>query len=333
MSRRNLIPVLVALSILTRSGASDAHEHMYVASTARNRGTLILDYDFTRPFPLAELANQRGTWIGVDPSLNSLVADDPARSLYRLKKGTAVTLEIVSIEPAASVLLAGRTLTAAGQRAVAGRMPYLHIHPQWTLRLPVGEFGDARVSIRVRAPGYKSSATHVGTLSAIPTTTTSTTTTTGDGSTTTTFEGQTTTTTLPPPCTASSCDDRDACTTDVCDGAVCQHTPEVDAGAVLCKLRGFQGVLDHEQPTSRKGRRVLGRLYTAVIKAREATQTARTDQTPRRMKQVSKRVSGLTNLVDFADRSGEFAPETIVELQQLATTAYDALTLWQQSGS
>lgn len=307
---------------------------MYIASTAKNGGSLVLDYDFARAFPLAELANQPGTWIGVDPSFNSLVADDPARSLYRLKTGAKVTMEIVSIDVSTSVGLANRTLDAAGDRATVGTMPYLHVHPQWTLGLPLGIFGEGHLSFRVRSSAYDPSPVYVATMLAAPpptTTTTSTTTTTGDGSTSTTLEGRTTTTTTtqPPACTAASCDDHDPCTDDVCEGVECTHTAVTAANAVLCRLRGFQTVLDHEQPTTKPGRRMLARLYKAMTRAREATQVARGKGTPRRFKLVGTRISRLTTIVDAADRGGLLTADGLTELQRLATTAYDALALWQ----
>lgn len=302
-----------------------AHEHMYIASTVRHGGALVLDYDFaTRAFPLAELSNQPGTWISVDPSFNSLVTDDPARSLYRLKNGTKLTMEIVSIDPAVTVLLANKTLSAPRQKATVGKMPYLHIHPQWTLTLPPGTYGDGHLSFRVRAPGYKPSPVYAATMSAIapPTTTTLTTT-------TTTGDGTTSTTTLPL-CTAVSCDDHDPCTDDVCtDATTCTHTDAVAADAVLCRLRALQSVLDEEQPATPKARKVLGRLYTAVTKARAATQTARSGGTARQFKQVGKRISRLTTIIDAADRTSAIDPTRVATLQSLATTAYDALTLWQ----
>lgn len=313
------------LSVLALGGIGNAHEHMYIASTLRHGGALVLDYDFAgRPFPLAELSNKPGTWIGVDPSFNSLVADDPARSLYRLKNGTKVTMEVLTVDPAVSVVLDGKTLAAAGKIAVVGKMPYLHVHPQWTLQLPHGTFGDGHVSFRVRAAGYKPSPAYAATMEALepPTTTTvSTTTTTGDG---------TTSTTTLSPCTAVSCDDHDPCTADVCaDATTCTHTNAVAADAVLCRLRALQSVLDEEQPATAKARRLLGRLYTAVTKARAATQTARSGGTTRQFKQVGKRISRLTTIIDAADRTSAIDPTRVATLQTLATTAYDALTLWQ----
>ena len=97
---------VAALCALWACRSAEAHEHMYLASNAPRGGAVVVDYDFARAFPLAELANAAGKWIGVDPSFNSLVADDPARSLYRLKGGTKVSMKITVIDP--SVLEIGR---------------------------------------------------------------------------------------------------------------------------------------------------------------------------------------------------------------------------------
>ena len=331
INTRMRLVTLLLLCFLRTVAVVSAHEHMYIASTAHNGGGLVLEYDFARSFPLAELPNRLGTWIGVDPSFNSLVADDPSGSRYRLKTGAKVVVEIVSIDGAVSVGVIDRTLTAAGDRATVGTMPYLHVHPQWTLTLPVGGFGEGHVSFRIRSSGYAPSPVYAGTLLAAPPPTTTSTT----ATTSTTFEGQTTTTTttLAPVCTTVLCDDQDPCTDDVCDGAVCRHDVAMAAAAVLCRLRGFQNALDHEQPAGKPAQRMLGRLYKLVTQARVATQAARAAGTPRKFRKVGVRLSRLTSLVDAADRGGLLPADAVAVLQTLSTTAYDAFALWHQTNS
>ncbi|HXJ35971.1 MAG TPA: hypothetical protein VMS22_18215 [Candidatus Eisenbacteria bacterium] len=314
-----------AVLVLAVASSAGAHEHMYIASTASGSGTLVLaDYDFARPFPVVELPNAPGTSIGVDPSFDAFAADDPARGLYRIKNGRKITMQITAIDPDLTVVFNGKTLQAPNDRVVIGSMPYLHQHPQWTLTLPPGTVGSRHVSFLVRGEGYQPSQVYTGVVTNVPDTT-STTTTLPDGVTTTT------TTTLPLDCTVAGCDDGDACTTDVCVDGACRFDPVAGVDAVLCRLEDLSAALNDVTTTSRAGRRAFVRLYRAVGRARASVQAAAGGPTTRRLHHAKKLVSRLTPLVDTAVRAGLFTGPRADVLRDLASSAYDQLTIWSAS--
>ena len=171
-------------------GPARAHEHMFIAADAT--GTLMLQYDFARKFPVTLLAP--GVWIGDDPSFSPLLADNPAAGLFRLADGKRVILEILSIDAALSVELNGKTLDRARDTGGIGTMPYLHVHPTWRLAPAGGTIGDFPISFRIRASGYTTSPVYNAMVSNVPTTTSTTATSTTSTSTT---ASTSTTTTLP----------------------------------------------------------------------------------------------------------------------------------------
>lgn len=311
---------------------------MYLGSTAKSLGALVLDYDFARAFPLTELGNAPGTWIGVDPSFTSPSADDPARSLYRLKDGAKVTLEIVSIDANTAAGLLNRTLDTVGDRATVGTMPYLHVHPQWKITLPPGALGNGHISFRLRSSAYDPSPIYSATLSATPPATTSTTTsttTTQSGPTSSTVEGTSTTSTTSsttvPVCTTGTCNDDDPCTNDFCDGTACMHAPSSDADEALCRVDAIRSTLDRVTPTARAARRLLARVLRATTRAHAVLQSLRTKPGPRRFAVATRRLDRLSALIDVAEHAALLTPGGLSDLRRLATSAYDALARWQQT--
>ena len=244
-----------ALIVATRPAL--AHEHMYIGSTTSGGGGLVLRYDFTRRFPLDPLPGSPGTYLGIDPAFNAQIVDDSADGIYRLPDGVRVTMQVTALDPGVTVNFNGTILKKAGNKAVIGTMPYLHQHPEWTLTVPDGVFGEYHVSFMVTARGYGDSPVYTGILTNVPqptTTTTSTSSTTtsvssssvtstsSTSSSSSTLPGATTSSTLPagtttsttaavsttiasttststtvPGCTEAGCDDGDACTVDVCE--------------------------------------------------------------------------------------------------------------------
>jgi hypothetical protein len=204
--------------LLCGYGSARAHEHMYIGSTAKNGGALLLRYDFTRAFPMVPLPGTLEL-IGNDPAFNAQVVDDPTQGIYRLKDGTRVAMELVSADPGVSVDLNGEILVSGGDRVRIGRMPYLHQHPQWTLASDPGPGATPRLSFRVTANGYDPSPVYSATLAPPapattttlpqPTTTTSTTMVAPGTPTTTSTPGATTTsTTFTTSTTISPCHQR-----------------------------------------------------------------------------------------------------------------------------
>jgi len=308
---------LIVLAMLPRTAAF-AHEHMYIASAAPGSGALeLVGYDFTRAFPVAQLPNAPDTWIGVDPSFNSLMADDPTNGAYQIKKGRKIKMVLTAIDPELSVVLNGKTLRQPGDVGVVGKMPYLHQHPQWTLTIPPGSVGTFHVSFKVKGAGYVASPVYTGTVSNV-----------GDA-TTTTLPGSVTTTTVPSDCTVTPCNDGNPCTTDVCDAGTCRYDPVTDADAVLCRLEQMATELNTITASGSKQHAALVRLYRTTGKARAVMQAAASRGKP--SPRAGRLVSRLTQLTDAADRVGLFVGSVGDEIRTLASTAYDAFALWRAS--
>jgi hypothetical protein len=295
---------------LVASRTARAHEHMYIGSDTPHRGKIVLRYDFTRKFPLAPVPNGTG-YIGTDPAFNAQVTDDPADSIYTLKKGTRPKMVIVSLDPGVTVNFNGVKMTKPGDKAKIGRMPYLHQHPQWLLDVPPGVYGDYHLSFRVIAHGYAPSDAYVGTLTnvAAPTTTT------------TTLPGET--------CTPGECDDHDGCTIDTCVGGACQHDPATGVDAVRCRLALLTDGIDDVRPATAKGRHVVARMFAVVNKIEPALEayTAGGSDAPSRLKRAVRALNNFSTIVDRGVRGQVIASDTGDRLRTLAGDTYDQLVL------
>ena len=203
--------IFAALVLVTVARSAVAHEHMYIGSTVSGGGSLVLRYDFARRFPLEPLPGSPGTYLGIDPAFNAQIFDDPANGIYRLPDGVRVTMQVTALDPGVTVNFNGTILKKAGNKAVVGTMPYLHQHPEWTLTVPEGVFGEYHLSFKVTASGFGASPVYTATLTNVAPPTTSTTSTsssttsvststvtsTSSSSSSSTLPGEGTTTTLP----------------------------------------------------------------------------------------------------------------------------------------
>lgn len=149
--------------------------------------------------------------------------------------------------------------------------------------------------------------------------TTTTTTTVDGGSSTTTTISQlpaSTTTTLPIACTPGVpfvCDDRDACTTDVCEG-VCTWTPVVGLDGVTCRLDTMGAAMQQAGPVALGGRRAaqrlerqLGAVRRLVERARRATGRQATTRLRRARRALAKYVVTVERSRSKARMSGTLA--------------------------
>lgn len=293
---RLLGTTLVVVGLLLQRPAI-AHEHMYIASTAKGSGTLVLQYDFARVFPVVPLPGTN-KFIGTDPAFSALVTDDPADSLYRLRAGTHVRMVVVSMDPPVSIIFNGKTLKNPGDGQSIGHAPYLHQHPEWYLTLPADTTGDYHLSFKVVGPPYKPSAVYTATVSnagaTIP-------------------PGGSTTTTIPDPCPPTG-------------------TPDVTA--VYCRLDEVTTTLDGLTPTTVGDRRILARLYRSIAAVRTAIQTAmggRAKNAARLMKRADKRLSLFIVKLDAGVRRQHIPAEAGDRIRTIASAAYDALTLLRSS--
>jgi len=91
------------------------------------------------------------------------VADDePTEGLYALTEGTAVRLEIVSVDEGASLKLGGAKLDHAGASTEVGKAPALHAHTFWQIEAADDAIGERRIVFRLKAAtgDYEPSASY-----------------------------------------------------------------------------------------------------------------------------------------------------------------------------
>ena len=316
------VGLFVLMLMMGSTSSARAHEHMYIGSTAKGGGQLVLNYDFARPFPVVPLPGTTKL-IGTDPAFNAQVNDDPALGVYRLKDGVRVTWVLAAIDPGVTVPFNGATLRAAGNSAVIGKMPYLHQHPQWTVEAP-GAPGPWHVSFFLKAQGYAQSAVYTGTIEIeLPPTTTSTT--------VITIPGQTTSSTTTLPCSAAACDDRDACTIDGCGAEGCTHDAVGPPNTVYCRLQGLATMLDGVPQSSAPVRHTLARLYKGLTATRTSLAKALGGgpSAPRQFKKAAKQLSLFVTKLDQGVRRNRIPTDMADPLRALAADAYDQLALLQ----
>jgi len=76
-------------------------------------------------------------YIGSDPGFKEADADDPSVPLFALPPGVTVSLQVIAIDPALSLMFeAGDALTRAGQSITLGTTPGIHADLEWQLLLP-----------------------------------------------------------------------------------------------------------------------------------------------------------------------------------------------------
>jgi hypothetical protein len=158
---------------------------MLIASAANGGGALVISYSFSNKVVVSESFSGGGTTLysATDPGFDLVATDDPGASLYVLDSGVTVRVELTAIASGASMKIGAVTLDAAGESALLGSAPNIHVHPEWRLTLPTGVFGDYPISFRLTttAPGYSQSVIYTATVTnlapaptATPTTTATT---------------------------------------------------------------------------------------------------------------------------------------------------------------
>lgn len=159
-----------------------------VFATASSGGQLVLDgapdgFVFVQP---GFCAGGLCLYSATDPGF--VTPGTAPGGLFPLQAGTAVRVEIVSIGTSAALKVGAAVLDTAGESAVLGDAPGLHVHPAWQLTLPKDAMEQRTVTLRVTAPGsgYAASVTRSFVLSTFVPATTTTTTSTSTSTTTST---------------------------------------------------------------------------------------------------------------------------------------------------
>ncbi len=139
-------------------------EDLLVASAARGGGALKVLYDFDQTVQLSRTFAQGGVvlFTSINPGFDAVPSDDPSRSVYRIKDGVAIRVELVGVAQGVSVKIGNRVLETPGASASLGTMPNLHVHPEWRLLTTEGTTGEFWVEFKLSttARGYSSSPTY-----------------------------------------------------------------------------------------------------------------------------------------------------------------------------
>jgi len=158
--KRLAMMFIFATALVTTAAPAYAHgPEMMLGSTAAGSGALGLAYDFTDPIVVTpELTLGSMTlYSSIFPGIEWLQEDDPADMLHVLTVGTPFSMQIVAIDPGASVMVGGTTLSAAGQSAFVATTTNVtgdHFHPQWQVLLPEGVMGSYSVSFRLTTTSH-----------------------------------------------------------------------------------------------------------------------------------------------------------------------------------
>jgi hypothetical protein len=153
-----ILAVGLACTLLAPAAAQHAGD-ILVGSSAAGGGALVARFAFPAQIALAESFRAGGLTLygATDPGFDVPAADDPVAGTFRLASGTTVSLELTAIgegcppshAACASLKVGASTLDAAGESAVLGAMPDLHIHPTWQLTLPDGSTAAATIRFRL----------------------------------------------------------------------------------------------------------------------------------------------------------------------------------------
>jgi len=140
---------------------------MMLGSTASQSGALGLSYDFTAKVVVTPDISLGGMTLysNILPGIEWLQEDQASPPLYALKVGTPFSLEIVALDPGASMMVGDTTLDTPGESAFVANTTNVagdHFHPQWQLLLADGVTGDYALSFRITttAKAYTASATY-----------------------------------------------------------------------------------------------------------------------------------------------------------------------------
>lgn len=175
--RRVLVVVCTAGAVLVL-GASVSHACvgpacMNIWGTDADSGALTLDWDFAhKPVQTFKSFCAAGQCLysAIDPGFRYEGAPAPD-GYHTVADGTNVSVEIVAIDPVATLQVNGIPLRQPGDSALLGTTPALHNHPSWQLRLLQGEQGDYALSFKLTtdSPQYAESQVFQVTLTNLPT--------------------------------------------------------------------------------------------------------------------------------------------------------------------
>lgn len=130
----------------SRVSACTGDACMNIWSDADGGGSLHLRYDFSAPIPVFEsFCNEsRSTCLfsAIDPGFMAPPSDTPPSGLFRVLDGTVLRLQVVAVDVGLSLGVNGTKLSQAGESAVLGTTPSVHVHPSWQIVAPGSALGQ-----------------------------------------------------------------------------------------------------------------------------------------------------------------------------------------------
>lgn len=139
------------------------HSVMHVGSTEPGAGALRVD-DVPIAFVVSSVCiggegedcvGGTVVYTGTSPGFENLEGDDEQLPIYMLPDGVEVSMEIVAIDPDASVLVSGVLLDEVGETVVINTTPELHNHPTWQIVAPGGDVpADKQITFRLHAESF-----------------------------------------------------------------------------------------------------------------------------------------------------------------------------------
>ena len=178
---RALAAMGVMITVLAVVGRGTSHacvgtNCMEIWSTADGGGALTVQWDFPNRKVQTYASfctpdNSQCLYSTIDPGFMAPTSGgDPANSYYVLKDTTAVSVVIVSSDPALSLNVNGQKLYQPGDTALLGTMPTIHNHPSWQLVVPGDQFGDYLLSYKLTttSPDYSESQIFTAIVTNVP---------------------------------------------------------------------------------------------------------------------------------------------------------------------
>lgn len=178
--RQLLCAVATLLGVLLCVASVHAHSGAFeVRSSAPDGGTLSIGPPPDGKFEMVQTVCSAGqcTYANNELAFLTPATDLPAQSLFALKAGTLIRIELVAADPGVSLQLGASRLDASGESAVMGRATTMHAHISSVATGPAGQLRDWNLTVRLTtgARGYASSVPISLTLTNAPVTTTTTT--------------------------------------------------------------------------------------------------------------------------------------------------------------
>lgn len=115
-------------------------------STQAEGGELRVSFDYATPIPVYEsfCTPDRTSCLfsAIDPGFQTPPLVTPPDGLFRIADGTVLSLRIVAIDEGLSINVNGNRLSQAGESALLGSTPSIHVHPSWQIVTPGAQAGN-----------------------------------------------------------------------------------------------------------------------------------------------------------------------------------------------